>query len=95
MAIEMRQELAGLTREQAEAVAALVNERARNAPGFILHASGPTANGYHVTEVWDSREAFEQFSEEVMVPLMQRLGVSGPTSPPRYLPITNLVFRDA
>ena len=57
MAIEMRQELPELTREQAEAVAAVLNERARSAPGFIAHASGPIPGGYRVTELWESREA--------------------------------------
>lgn len=94
MAVEIRQELVGFTREQAEAVAALVNERAKSAAGFIVHASGPIANGYHVTEIWDSREAFERFSDVVILPLLQRLGVSGPVSPPQYLTITNLVLQD-
>ncbi|MGH2484604.1 MAG: antibiotic biosynthesis monooxygenase, partial [Ktedonobacterales bacterium] len=74
MAIIMRQELLGLTDEQAAAIASVVNERARTAPGFIAHASGPTPDGYQVTEFWESREAFEAFSEAVVGPLMMRLG---------------------
>lgn len=93
MAIEMRQELQGLTREQAEAVAAVINERARTAPGFIAHASGPIAGGYHVTEFWESREAFERFSEEVVAPLMMRLNVAPPQSPAQYLPVENVITR--
>jgi len=95
MAIEMRQELPGLTREQAAAIAAEVNGRAKTAPGFIAHASGPIPGGYHVTELWESQEAFERFSAEVIAPLMQRLGVqlSGPLAPPRYLPVDNVVTR--
>ena len=95
MAIEMRQELVGFTAAQAEAVARLVNAQAKTAPGFIAHASGPIPGGYYVTEFWESREAFERFSDAVIAPLLQQLGVTGPFAPPRYLPITNLVTRDA
>jgi hypothetical protein len=95
MAIEMRQELMGFTAEQAEAVAALVNARAKTAPGFIAHASGPIPGGYHVTEWWESRKAFERFSDEVIGPQLHLLGVTGPFAPPRYLPVTNFVTRDA
>jgi hypothetical protein len=31
----------------------------RNAQGFILHANGPVAGGWRVTEVWDSQSDFE------------------------------------
>ena len=93
MAIEMRQELQGLTREQAEAVAAVINERAKSAAGFIAHASGPILGGYHVNEFWESREAFERFSEEVVVPLMMRLKIAPPQSPAQYLPVENAITR--
>ena len=92
MAIEMRQDLPGFTREQAAAIAALVNDHARTAPGFIAHASGPIAGGYHVTEFWESQEAFERFADEVIMPMMQQLRV-GPLSPPQYLPVDNVVTR--
>lgn len=94
MAIEMRQELPGLTSEQAAAVAAQVNGIATTVPGFIAHASGPIPGGYHVTELWESREAFERFSAEVVVPLMRQLGVElGDVPLARYLPVDNLVIR--
>lgn len=94
MAIEMRQELPGFTAEQAAAVAALVNERARMAPGFIAHASGPIPGGYHATELWESRAAFERFSAEVVAPLMREIGADrGAVSPPTYLPLDNVVTR--
>lgn len=93
MAIEMRQELPGLPREQTEAVAAAINERAKTAPGFIAHASGPIPGGYHVTEFWESREAFERFSEEAPPPLMMRLRFAPPVAPAQYLPIDNVITR--
>lgn len=77
MAIVMRQELLGLTREQAEAIVAQENAQARTAPGFTARASGPMAGGYHVTEIWEAREAFERFSEAVIAPLTAQLAWRG------------------
>lgn len=93
MAIIMRQELRGLTGEQAAAIAAVVNERAKTAPGFIAHASGPIPGGYQVTEFWESREAFERFSDAVVGPMMARIGVAPPESPAQYTPVENVVTR--
>jgi hypothetical protein len=93
MAIIMRQELRGLTGEQAAAIAAVVNERAKTAPGFIAHASGPIPGGYQVTEFWESREAFERFSDAVVGPMMARIGVTPPESPAQYTPVENVVTR--
>jgi hypothetical protein len=93
MAIIMRQELQGLTDEQAAAIAAVVNARAKTAPGFIAHASGPMPGGYQITEFWESREAFERFSDAVVGPLMGQLGVVPPQSPAQYTPVENVVTR--
>lgn len=93
MAIIMRQDLKGLTDEQAAAIAAAVNERAKTTPGFIAHASGPIPGGYQVTEFWESREAFERFSEAVVGPLMGQLGVAPPELPAQYIPVVNVVTR--
>ncbi|GAA2820617.1 hypothetical protein RMN57_30170 [Kitasatospora sp. CM 4170] len=48
--------------------------------GLILHAGGPTpGGGWHVTEVWESRAAFDHFAA-VLMPILQEIGV--PTTPP-------------
>src|SRR5262245_15482416 len=33
-------------------------------PGLILHAAGPTDEGYRTIEVWDSQEAWRTFCAE-------------------------------
>ncbi|MER7756108.1 hypothetical protein [Kitasatospora sp. NPDC097643] len=45
-------------------------------PGLVSHAAGPTPTGWHVTDVWESREAFERFGE-VLRPILQEVGMAG------------------
>jgi hypothetical protein len=37
--------------------------------GQLDHIAGPTAEGFRVIDVWESREAFERFEREVLAPL--------------------------
>ena len=34
-----------------------VGDKLRSAPGFIAHLAGPTAGGWGITEIWESRAA--------------------------------------
>ncbi|MGA5821849.1 hypothetical protein ACPC54_28780 [Kitasatospora sp. NPDC094028] len=47
--------------------------------GLVSHVAGPTGTGWHVTDVWESREAFERFAE-VLGPILQDVGI--PSDPP-------------
>lgn len=60
-------------------------------PGFIAHASGPIAGGYQVTEIWESQEASERWVREVIMPIMQQIGVTQPPPTPQYLPAENVI----
>ncbi|MQS15148.1 hypothetical protein F7Q99_23495 [Streptomyces kaniharaensis] len=57
-------------------------------PGILTHAAGPTADGWHVTDVWESREAFDRFTE-VLMPILVEVGI--PTDPPRIFEAHNVV----
>ncbi len=35
--------------------------------GIILHVAGPTAKGWEVVDVWESREQFDRFFTERLV----------------------------
>ncbi|MFD7902253.1 hypothetical protein ACFV4F_00250 [Kitasatospora sp. NPDC059722] len=48
--------------------------------GIVSHVAGPTATGWHVTDVWESREAFDRFAE-VLRPILQDVGI--PADPPQ------------
>jgi hypothetical protein len=50
------------------------------APGGLFHWVTGTDSGIRVTDVWDSREQFEQFAEEQIGPHTAAVGI---TSPPQ------------
>jgi hypothetical protein len=47
-------------------------------PGALFHWVTKTPHGIRVTDVWQSREAFDKFSEEKIVPITREVGVPGP-----------------
>ncbi len=92
MAIEMRTEMRGITKEQAEAFGARMLATLKTAPSFIAHASGPIEDGYYATEFWESREAHERWMQEAIMPAMQQMGGGQPPQAP-YLPADNVITR--
>jgi heme-degrading monooxygenase HmoA len=83
MAIQTSADLPALTTEQYDT---LVNElipKIKATPGFIVHVGARLdGGGYRITEVWESREAFERWIRESVVPVNQRLRIvpiAGPT----------------
>lgn len=37
--------------------------------GQLGHVAGPTADGFRIIDVWETRDAFERFEREVLAPL--------------------------
>ena len=60
MALAMVVELTGLTRVEYEGVVKTVAEEGTPA-GSVFHVGGPTEDGFRVVEVWESREAADEF----------------------------------
>jgi hypothetical protein len=50
----------------------------KGAPGGMFHWVTKTDGGIRVTDVWDSKEAFEKFAQEKIGPISQAVGVTGP-----------------
>jgi hypothetical protein len=48
------------------------------APGGIFHWVTETNGGIRVTDVWESKEIFEQFAESTIGPLTAEVGIPGP-----------------
>lgn len=86
MTVLMRAEIPGMTEEQFQVVFAPVIDQLKAFPGFITHASGPSPGAYQVIEVWESQAAHERWVSEVIVPTMQRVGLTEPPSI-QYLPL--------
>ena len=73
----------GGTRENYEASLAAVHPSDGSLPeGQIFHAAGPSAGGWTIVAVHDSKESWEQFRDGILMPRLQQ-GVAGgfPTDP--------------
>jgi hypothetical protein len=53
---------------------------AGRADGLLLHVGRETGTGFQITEVWESREVFERFSDEILGPAMADLSGGRPAS---------------
>ncbi len=72
MAILMIAEVAGQTLEGHEATLAVVADKLRQAPGFMMHTAHPTATGWRVIEMWQSREDSGRFLPPISRPTCLR-----------------------
>jgi hypothetical protein len=84
----------GLTSEMYDVVSAKAMPGDVLPDGCRLHLSGPTAEGWRVIMVWDSREAFERFREEKLLPVIRELtgGRGGPEVEPDVNPVHKLIL---
>ncbi len=75
----------GGTREQYEAsIAAVHPDGGRRLPdGQIFHAAGPSAGGWTITAVHESKESWERFRDSILMPRMQAGIPGGFTAPPQ------------
>jgi hypothetical protein len=82
MAYGIVHHFAGGTREQYEASIAAVHPAGGLPEGQIFHAAGPSAGGWTVMAVHDSKESWERFRDGTLMPRMQQ-GIEGgfPTPP--------------
>jgi hypothetical protein len=73
----------GGTKEQYEASLAAVHPSDGSLPaGQIFHAAGPSAGGWTIIAVHESKASWERFRDDVLTPRMQQ-GIQGgfPTPP--------------
>ena len=48
----------------------------------LVHSAGPVEGGWGVIDFWESREAFDAFVADRLMPRLQGLGDKGFPSPP-------------
>ena len=74
----------GGTKEQYDVVLVAVHVTSSSLPkGQIFHAAGPSAGGWTVIAIHDSKESWEQFRDGILMPRMKQ-GISGGfTTPPQ------------
>lgn len=74
----------GGTKDQYEASIAAVHVGDGRLPeGQVFHAAGPSAGGWTVIAVHDSKESWEKFRDGILMPSMQRGIEGGFTAPPQ------------
>ena len=84
----------GGTREQYEASIAAVHPSAGRMPaGQIFHAAGPSAGGWTITAIHESKESWERFRDTILMPRMQQGIKGGFAAPPQetVFEVVNLV----
>jgi hypothetical protein len=50
--------------------------------GLLVHIGHPSATGFRVVEVWESRAHFERYNDEIVLPVIQRMAAGQPESAP-------------
>jgi hypothetical protein len=53
-----------------------LTERRVQPEGFVMHAAGFTGNGFRIIEIWDSREQWERFYEDHVLPMVREVAGS-------------------
>jgi hypothetical protein len=60
--------------------------------GCQLHIAGPVEEGWRVITVWESREAFDRFREEKLLPAIREVAGEAPAlAEPEINPIHKLI----
>jgi hypothetical protein len=83
----------GFTADMYEAVSEKVMSGDQLPEGCELHIAGPVDQGWRVITVWESREEFDQFREEKLLPAIRELaGDEGrPPAEPEVNPVHKLI----
>jgi hypothetical protein len=81
----------GLTSDMYEAVSSRAMSGDQLPAGCQLHIAGPVEQGWRVITVWESREVFDRFREEKLLPAIRE--VAGDDGPPDVEPEVNSVHK--
>ena len=80
MPVAVIQEFKGGTIEQYDEVVDKMGfaRGGAGAPGGLFHWVTKTDDGFRVTDVWQSKDEYEQFAESKIGPLAAEAGIPGP-----------------
>ena len=74
----------GGTKEQYEASIAAVHPNRKTLPkGQIFHAAGPSTGGWTIVAVHDSKESWERFRDDILMPQLKKGITGGFANPPQ------------
>jgi hypothetical protein len=84
MAYGIMHHFPGGTQEQYEASLATVHPSRQTLPdGQIFHAAGPSEGGWTIVAVHESKESWERFRDDTLLPQLQQGVPGGFESPPQ------------
>ena len=64
--------------------------------GLVVHAAGPTDEGFRMIGIWDSREAWDRFRDERLSTILESLSCGTRIQPTyRELQIAHLISPEA
>lgn len=80
----------GLTTQQYSQVNKDLKAAGKGKPsGRLYHVAAQQADGFFMTEVWESEEAFNEFGE-TLIPILVKNGIT-PAQPATMLPVHNIM----
>ncbi len=79
MAVSTVLEFPGVTREQYERMGAELGRMGSGPDGILIHVCGPTEDGWRIADVWESRDAFDGFADQRLLPAMAAVGGPQPS----------------
>lgn len=97
MAIGMMLESREWTRESYEQINRQMFGSSRpsaSIDGLIVHTAGEGPNGFRVVDVWESREHFERFMEEKVMPAALEMGAPQ-TGEPQIWELDNILVGES
>jgi hypothetical protein len=68
LAVMMISDVGGQTPQGYDGLLAMVGPALKSAQGFVVHASHPTDGGWHVVEIWESRDDAARFYATTIAP---------------------------
>jgi len=60
----------------------LNGEIGQDPDGLILHTSSQKGNGVRIVDVWESKDAYERFERDTLMPAGERAGIPMGSAPP-------------
>lgn len=76
--------------------AEIVRRSGSTVDGLLVHVGRPTATGFQVLEVWQSRGHFDRYNEQVVLPAVADLSAGRPGAAPQQaieeFPVHGLVL---
>jgi hypothetical protein len=92
MAVGIRLKFSGGTQENYDAAHGVMEIDSDPPAGMIVHSAGPVDGGWGVLDFWESRDAFDNFVQQRLMPRLQGLGDRGFPNPPdvKEFPVHNL-----